>query len=481
MYTTVAAEQTVSLAPHEVFALFGSAHATGWLFSARCDAVAPGAIVSMQLPLDERGGSRGVDILGRLTRVVPGAIIDIEHTQPWRGRISLRFRPAGARRTRVQVRASVPLEGVQWLLHRRGLPLPEPADDGAVRLGVITSASGTGAVYSMSAELMAELAVDEINADGGIAGRRARLVIADDATDADQAADEARRMVRLGCRVVFVNSTSASFDAVRRAVRGRKVLVVHTVVNEGGGVSPTVVRLGERPQAQLDALAGPVMRRADARRWFFVGQTYVWSHGAHAAARRAVSRAGGQVAGEDLAPLGTTDFSDTLDRIQLSGADLVLSTLVGADEVAFERQSEAAGLRGSTRTVSLVLEESTLAHIGPRASAGLQTALSYFQDNPLPGNADLLARYRAAYGPWAPPVTSLSETVYEAIHQYARILHVDPEGDAADHGRALSRRRRGSQGDAIGSRDLVAPALYVAEAGPSGLEIVEAVPEKAGA
>jgi urea transport system substrate-binding protein len=318
MYTTVAAEQTVSLAPHEVFALFGSAHATGWLFSARCDAVAPGAIVSMQLPLDERGGTRGVDILGRLTRVVPGAMIDIEHTQPWRGRISLRFRPAGARRTRVQVRASVPLEGVQWLLHRRGLPLPEPADDGALRLGVITSASGTGAVYSMSAELMAELAVDEINADGGVAGRRVRLVVADDATDADQAADEARRMVRLGCRVVFVNSTSASFDAVRRAVRGRKVLVVHTVVNEGGGVSPTVVRLGERPQAQLDALAAPVMRRADARRWFFVGQTYVWSHGAHAAARRAVARAGGHVAGEDLAPLGTTDFSDTLDRIQLS-------------------------------------------------------------------------------------------------------------------------------------------------------------------
>jgi urea transport system substrate-binding protein len=71
--------------------------------------------------------------------------------------------------------------------------------------------------------------------------------------------------------------------------------------------------------------------------------------------------------------------------------------------------------------------------------------------------------------------------VYEAIHQYARILHVDPEGDAADHGRALSCRRRGPTGDAFGSRDLVAPALYVAEAGPSGLEIVEAMLGTAGA
>jgi urea transport system substrate-binding protein len=48
----------------------------------------------------------------------------------------------------VQVRASVPPEGVHWLLHRRGIPLPEPPDDGALRLGAITTASGTGAYYS---------------------------------------------------------------------------------------------------------------------------------------------------------------------------------------------------------------------------------------------------------------------------------------------------------------------------------------------
>ncbi|GAA4916386.1 branched-chain amino acid transport system substrate-binding protein [Actinomycetospora succinea] len=475
MHTTVAAERTVALAPPEVFALFGTAGSEGWLFGARCDAVAAGAIVSMRLPLDERGGTGGVDVLGRITRVAPAAAVEIEHTQPWRGRLSLRFAPAGSRGTRVQVRASVPPEGVEWLLHRRGVPLPEPPDDGAVRLGAITTASGPGAVYSMSAELMARLAVDEINDDGGVAGRRVQLLTADDATDAEQAALEAERMARLGCRAVFVNATSASFDAVRRVLEGRGVLVVHTVINEGGGDSPTAVRFGERPSAQLDALVAPAMRRADARRWFFVGQSYVWSHGAHAAAYRAVAHAGGQVAGEELAPLGTTDFGDTIERIAHSGADLVLSTLVGADEVAFERQSEAAGLRRSTRTVSLTLEESTLAHIGPRAGTGLQTALGYFQDNPLPGNDGLLARYREAYGSWAPPVTALSETVYEAIHRYARVLHVDPDGTTAAHGVALAARRPTRRDDTIGARDLVAPRLYVAEAGPGGLEIVDAV------
>lgn len=123
--TTVAAERTVPRAPHEVFALFGTSQGAGWVFDARCDEVRTGAPVSLRLPLDEHG-RHDVDVLGRLTRVVPAAVIDIEHTQPWRGRLTLRFTPAGGRGTRVQVRAQVPAEGVEWLLHRRGFRCRSP-------------------------------------------------------------------------------------------------------------------------------------------------------------------------------------------------------------------------------------------------------------------------------------------------------------------------------------------------------------------
>ncbi|HEY2191839.1 MAG TPA: ABC transporter substrate-binding protein [Actinomycetospora sp.] len=306
-----------------------------------------------------------------------------------------------------------------------------------------------------------------------------QLVVADDATDETQAAVEAARMARLGCRAVFVNSTSASFEAVRRVLAGRAVLVVHTVLNEGGGLSPTAIRFGERPQAQLEALVAPTMAQTGARRWFLVGEAYVWSYGAHAAGRRAIARAGGEIAGEALRPLGTADFAPTVEAVRRSGADLVLSTMIGADEVAFECQSEAAGLRATTRTVSLALEESTLAHIGPRAGEGLRTALSYFQDNPVAGNDDLLRRHRAAFGMWAPAITALSETVYEAIHQYARVLHREADGGAVAHGRALMRRRNGASEDVVGARDLLRPRLYVAEGRPSGLRVVgEAAPAR---
>lgn len=469
--TTVAAESSVHLGRHEVFALFGCSESAGWLFGARCDRVAEGAAVSMRLPAGQDDGRDGLEILGRFSRVVPGSLLVVEHTQPWQGRLTIRFTSLGVALTRVRVRAEVPPAGLQWLLHRAGVPLPDPPDDGSVRIGAITTMSGTGAIYSGSAEAMAELAAAEVNADGGVAGRRVTLLTADDATDAEQAAFEARRMVRLGCRAVFVNSTSASFDAVRAAVETSGVLLVHSVINEGGGSSPTVLRLGERPRAQVEALVAPTMRSTGGRRWFLVGQDYVWSHGAHRDARRAVAAAGGQVVGERLTPLGTIDFDEIVEAVQGSGADLVLSSLVGADEVAFERASVRAGLRETTRTVSLVLDESTLAHMGERAAEGLRTALGYFQDAPVDGNAALLVRYREARGAWAPPITALSETVYEAIHQYARVVHRDPDGSAAAHARQWRSLRRSRRADTVGARDLLVPQLYTAEASRSSLVI----------
>ena len=145
----------------------------GWLFGARCDEVRSG----------RRGracgcrstGTAGTPwtILGTGSApVVPDAAIDIEHTQPWRGRIgpALRARRRARRRGCRSGRAC-PARAWSGCCTGAGLPLPEPLDDGAVRLGAITTASGPGAVYSMSAELMAELAVTEINAEGGVHGR----------------------------------------------------------------------------------------------------------------------------------------------------------------------------------------------------------------------------------------------------------------------------------------------------------------------
>ncbi|MGD9528582.1 ABC transporter substrate-binding protein [Pseudonocardia sp.] len=476
MDTTLMAESVVDLPPAEAYRLFGRREAGSWLFQARCESLTIGSTVRVTLPVGPGSARRfGVELLGRLSAVRPNSMISIEHAQPWRGRLRVMFDRQGPRRTRIRVRADVSSTGVEWLVRHAGgvLPVPPVARD-AVRIGVVTSKSGPAAIYSMATEYLAELAVDEVNESGGLNGRRLELLVVDDATDPALAAAEARRLTGAGCRTIFACTTSSSFAAISSAVRTEGVLLVHAVMNErGDGEGPSVVRFGEHPAAQIGRMAGPIMRATGARNWFLVGEEYSWSYGAHAAARIAVPRAAGRVIGEAYTPTGTSDYRQIIERIQHSGADVVLSSLIGADEVEFQRQCAAAGLRSSARSLSLVMDEPTCAHIGAEAAEGIWTALGYLQDGTAAGNQDLVARYRAAYGRWAPPLSTLSETVYEAILQYARAVRATPEDSAGLQGRALLQHRSGSGGTTIGARDLLTPRLYLAEARNGGLHMLD--------
>ncbi|HJQ45093.1 MAG TPA: substrate-binding protein [Amycolatopsis sp.] len=471
--TTLAVESVIELGADEVFERFGTRDTGGWLFDARCASKTVGAPLRFTLPTD---GHR-VELLGKLSALRPGALIVVEHTQPWRGQLRVRLDPAGRGRTRLRVSDTVSAAGVDWLVRHRGVELPLPAPTtGATRIGLVVSKSGPGAVFSAAGEFLAELAVDEINASGGVGGRPLELVVADDATDPAIAAAEAHRLVRSGCRAIFACTNSLSFSAMQRAVRASDVLLVHALMNErAASRSPSVLRFGERPADQLDALAGRLMRATGGRSWFLVGLRYSWSYGSHFAARRVVSQQGGHVAGEAYVPLGTTDFAPVIEQIRRSGADLVMSSLNGAHEVDFQEQCFAAGLRERVRTLSLALDESTCEYIAPAAAEGIWTALGYVQGGPAAGNADLLARYHAAHGRWAPPISTMSETAYETIHRYARVLHRNADDGPREQGRALVADIATATGSAIGDRNIAAPGLYLTEVRVGELTIFDEV------
>jgi urea transport system substrate-binding protein len=468
---TLHSEAVLDLPSRHVFALFGSEESASWLFSARCDRIAVGAPVRLSLPMRPHADFT-VEIVGRFSRLRRQSLIVIEHHQPWRGELRVSFDAVGPGRTRVRLRAGLDASGVDWLVRRIGLALPDPQPDDEHRIGVLTSKSGPAVIYAQGIEHMAELAVDEINADGGVAGRRLKVLIADDWTQPAEAAHQARRLARASCRAIFAGTTSASFLAATEAVRSHDILMVQPVINEGGAESATVVRFGERPRAQIAALARPLMTAAHGRRWFLVGQQYSWSYGAHAAAGAVLDDQGGAVVGQHYVPVGTVDFTSVINQIQRSGTDIVMSSLIGADEVAFQRQYAEAGLGDSSQILSLVMDEATYDHIGATASADIWTALSYFEDSGESGNSDLIARYRDRYGRWAPPITALSEIIYEAVLQYARVLAHAPEAGAAYIAREL-RAQRAGRNSVVGARDLMSQRLYLARSHAGSLRVFD--------
>ncbi|HEV7755677.1 MAG TPA: ABC transporter substrate-binding protein [Mycobacteriales bacterium] len=469
----LAAEQTVEATPEAVFALFGAGAGAGWVFDATCDRVATGSVVTMRAPFGGAGGD--VEILGRITRIRFPQEIVVAHDLPWRGRLRVVFDAAPGGATRVRLIADLDADGLEWLMRRRGWPVPEEPPPDAHPVGLLTSKSGSGSVFASATENVARLAVEEINADGGIHGRPIRLVVGDDATDVEVGAGEARRLVRAGCRAILATTTSATFARVQREIASTGVLLVHTLMNEGGRGGDLLFQLGERPQDQLRAAIGPLMRESGGRRAFLVGNDYCWPQIVHACARREIARRSGHVVGEGLAPLGSRDFEPMIERILASRADLVVSAFVGADAVAFERQCHAMGLRDRARTLVLALDEPTRERIGDRAAAGLWAVSGYFAELPGEANATFLARYRAAYGRWAPPVSSISESTYEALHLYAAAARNARD----DEPRSVSRGLRGRHGFPRGTVTLSGPEtfrqdLYLARATAEGFEIVSA-------
>jgi len=459
---TLTAQEEVTAPPHVVFGLFGAGAGAGWVFDALCDRVVPGAAVTLRAPLDPAGPP--VEILGRIGTLRPGRLIEIVHDQPWRGRTVLRFAPHGSG-TRVRLQSELDQHGFEWLLRRRGHAVRNaPGDDPA--LGLLTSKSGPGSLFAAASDNMATLAAEEINADGGVRGRPVELVVGDDATDPTTGVHEARRLAAAGCRTILFATTSATFVAVSEAMAGTDVLLVQTLMNEGGIDGRLRIQLGERPARQLGAAAVPLMRAAAGKRWFLAGNDYCWPRSTHAAAREVLPRLGGRLVGERFAPLGTTDFAAVIEAVDRSGADVVLSTFVGADAAAFQRQCHEYGLHRRTLTLAPAMDESTLARIGPAATEGLHSVSGYVESLGTERNTELLARYRARFGRWAPPLSTLSESVFEAVH----IWRAAAERAGTDEPHAVAAAMHDTRIDlprgivTVDGNGVVEQRLYVAEA-----------------
>ncbi|MFB9903944.1 substrate-binding protein [Allokutzneria oryzae] len=464
------------LRPGDVFALLGRDDSAGWLFGADYDAMRVGALVRFDLPVNPADpASATMEATGRISYLDPPRRIVIEQQAPWAGTVSCTMVPAkDGTGTTVRLGVEVPGDAVTWLLRQRGYdPIEERAAADTVRVGVLVSKSGPASIFGATTEKLALMAADEINADGGVNGCRLQVVVRDDASVPDVGAEQFRRMAGVdGCRVVVTNCTSAVFPVIAKLARRLGVLLVHTPINEGGRYSPNVVRLGERPSAQLRT-ALPALMRSTGRNVYLAGNDYVWPRVMNATARHLVERLGGTVAGERYKPMGTCDFSDVVDDIITTRAEVVVSTFVGSDSARFERQSYAAGLRERCRTLSMAYDESTRELTGGDAARGVWAAFGYFQEVDSKTNKDFLRRYRERFGATAPPLSSITESVYEAIHMLAASGALTKDFVLTDLSSALRAQRASGlwqSARAIEGKAAKRP-LYLAEAVTDGFRI----------
>lgn len=242
------------------------------------------------------------------------------------------------------------------------------ADDSVVSVALVFPLQGAAGIFGPTCELCARLAAEQVNRSGGVLGKELRLLPVDGGAEPRRVAENVEALVSLG---IVQGVTGWHISSVRQALAPRiahRVPYVYTALYEGGERTAGVFLTSETPDAQLQPAMGLLAREHRVRRWFVVGNDYVWPRRTARAAHRYARASGGEVCAEAYLPLGTHDFDAVLRRVERSEADGVLMLLVGSDAVRFNRAFAAAGLDGRCLRLSTLMDENMLMASGPAAT-----------------------------------------------------------------------------------------------------------------
>ncbi|MCO1659094.1 substrate-binding domain-containing protein [Pseudonocardia sp. S2-4] len=302
------------------------------------------------------------------------------------------------------------------------LTMPPVRSRDVLNMALVIPLQGPAGIFGPSCESCASLAVEEINAEGGVLGRELNLVPVDGGAAPATVAREVDALLKAGSvEAVTGWHISAVREAVAPVIDGR-VPYAYTALYEGGEHRPGVFLTGETPDLQLGPALDWFAASAGARRWTIVGDDYVWPRRSAAVARRYLRRIGGTVCDEVYVPLGTTEFGPVLRRVERSGCDAVLMLLIGADAVEFNRAFSALGLDRDMLRFSSLIDENVLLASGAENTRGLMTSAGYFEDLTTASSLDFATAYFRRFGAEAPVLNSLGESCYEGVRLLTALM-----------------------------------------------------------
>lgn len=311
------------------------------------------------------------------------------------------------------------------------LRVPPPTGGGILNMALVVPLQGPAGIFGPSCESCAALAVEEINADGGVLGRELNLVPVDGGNAPAVVATEVDALIRAGAVDAVTGwHISAVREAIAPTIAGR-IPYAYTALYEGGENRPGVFMTGETPDQQLGPSLDWFADAVGVRRWTIVGDDYVWPRRSARVARRYLRSIGGTVCDEMYVPLGTSEFSDVLHRVEASGCDAVLMLLIGDDAVAFNRAFSAWGLDRDVLRFSSLIDENVLLASGAASTRGLMTSAGFFDDLATTAGLDFAATYSRRFGPDAPVLNSLGESCYEGVRLLTELMRRAGSADVA--------------------------------------------------
>jgi len=273
------------------------------------------------------------------------------------------------------------------------------AADDTIKVGILHSLSGTMSISEVSVKDAEMMAIDEINAAGGVLGKKLVVTVEDGASDWPTFNEKAKKLLEQDkVAVVFGCWTSASRKAVKDTFESDNGLLFYPVQYEGLEMSPNIFYTGATTNQQI-VPAVDYLLKSNLKKMFLLGSDYVFPRTANTIIKAQLAAEGGTLAGEEYVPLGGTEFSTIIEKIKAAKPDVVFSTLNGDSNVAFFKQYKDAGFTAATLpTLSVSIAEDEVRGIGADNVVGQLVAWNYYQTTKTPENTKFVAAYKAKYG-----------------------------------------------------------------------------------
>jgi branched-chain amino acid transport system substrate-binding protein len=313
-------------------------------------------------------------------------------------------------------------------------------DGRAWRVGVLFSETGVTAAVERSQLQATLLAIDEINAAGGILDRPLEPVRYDPESNPKRFRALAEQL--LGgdrVRLVFGCYMSSTRKAVLPVVEAHRALLFYPTLYEGFEYSRHCIYTGAAPNQNSLQLARFLFEHY-GNRFLLVGSNYVYPYESNRVMTDLVRQNRGKVVDEIYVPLAAraADFTRAIQTIRKASPDVIFSTVVGSATAAFYQAYRAAGFDPARQPIaSLTTSEAEVAEMSAEAAEGHVTAAPFFETLGTATAHRFVAAYKARHGADA-PIPAAAEAAYFQVHLAAKAIAraggIDPERVLAELG-----------------------------------------------
>jgi urea transport system substrate-binding protein len=300
------------------------------------------------------------------------------------------------------------------------LPRARAQSADKIRIGTIVDLSGPMQPFGTQKKRCLDLAVEELNAKGGLLGKQLELTSYDSQSNDQLFAQFATQLaLRDHVAVVHAGLLSSSREVIRPILRRANTLYFYNTPYEGGVCDRNTFCTGTTP-GQLLANLLPYMIKKYGKKIYVLAADYNFGQLSEKWTRKIAAENGAQVIDAEFFPLDVAQFGATISKIQAAKPAFIVNTFVGPAHASFYGQWAAAGMKKQIPIASQTFGEGgEIVRMPPDVADGIVVCYNYLDEIDTPANKDFLARFTKRYGTDYGYIGDLAMSEYQGVMLWA--------------------------------------------------------------